>query len=86
MAGRRARAAAAPRGGGARGDGRADYFGSSFSSTRERGRWRRLGPATEGFATFHPSAILRTPDEQRAAMYRRLVQDLSEIAKRTKAA
>jgi len=59
-------------------------FGSSFSITRERGRWRRLGPATEGFATLHPSAILRTPDEQRAAMYRRLVQDLSEITKRTR--
>jgi len=58
-------------------------FGSSFSITRERGRWRRLGPATEGFATFHPSAILRTPDEQRAAMYRQLVQDLTEISKRT---
>ena len=56
-------------------------FGNSFSITRERGQWRRLGPATEGFATFHPSAILRTQDEQRAAMYRLLVQDLSEIAK-----
>jgi len=57
-------------------------FGSSFSITRERGRWRRLGPATEGFATFHPSAIMRAPDEQRAAMYRQLVQDLSEVSKR----
>jgi uracil-DNA glycosylase len=57
-------------------------FGNSFSITRERGQWRRLGPATEGFATFHPSAILRTQDEQRAAMYRLLVQDLSEIPKR----
>ncbi|HEY6824719.1 MAG TPA: UdgX family uracil-DNA binding protein [Steroidobacteraceae bacterium] len=58
-------------------------FGSSFTLTRERGQWRRLGPATEGFATFHPSAILRTPDEKRAAMYRQLVEDLSEITKRT---
>lgn len=57
-------------------------FGSSFSITRERGQWRRLGPATEGFATFHPSAILRAPDEQRAAMYRQLVQDLSEVTER----
>ncbi len=57
-------------------------FGSTFSITRERGRWRRLGPHTEGFATLHPSAILRTPDEQRAAMYRQLVQDLSEISQR----
>ncbi|MGN6452849.1 MAG: UdgX family uracil-DNA binding protein [Steroidobacteraceae bacterium] len=57
-------------------------FGSSFSITRERGQWRRLGPATEGFATFHPSAILRAPDEQRAVMYRQLVQDLSEVTER----
>jgi uracil-DNA glycosylase len=57
-------------------------FGSGFSITRERGRWRRLAPDTEGFATWHPSAILRSPDEQRATMYRQLVHDLSEIAKR----
>ena len=58
-------------------------FGNTFSITRERGQWRRLGPETEGFATFHPSAILRTPDEQRATLYRQLVEDLSGIAKRT---
>lgn len=58
-------------------------FGSSFSITRERGTWRRLGPQSEGCATWHPSAILRTPDVERAAMYRQLVQDLSEIRKRT---
>ena len=57
-------------------------FGSSFSITRERGQWRRLGPANEAFATFHPSAILRTPDEQRTAMCRQLVQDLSEVTER----
>jgi uracil-DNA glycosylase len=58
-------------------------FGSTFSITRERGTWRRLGPDTEAFATFHPSAILRAPDEQRAAMYRQLLEDLSEIPRRT---
>jgi uracil-DNA glycosylase len=57
-------------------------FGNSFSITRERGAWRRLGPATEAFATFHPSAILRTPDEQRATLYRQLVDDLSQIPQR----
>src|SRR5215469_15262138 len=51
-------------------------FGNSFSITRERGVWRRLGPATEGCATFHPSAVLRARDQQRAALYRLLVQDL----------
>ena len=58
-------------------------FGSTFSITRERGRWRRLGPDTEGFATWHPSAVLRTPDEERAKVYRQLVHDLSEILRRT---
>jgi uracil-DNA glycosylase len=57
-------------------------FGSSFSIMRERGHWRRLGPDTEGFATFHPAAILRARDEQRAAMYRQLVDDLAAIRKR----
>jgi uracil-DNA glycosylase family protein len=57
-------------------------FGTTFSITRERGIWRRLGPDSEAFATFHPSAILRAPDEQRAAMYRQLLEDLSEIPKR----
>ena len=60
-------------------------FGSTFSITRERGEWRRLGEDTEGVATFHPSAVLRAPDEQRATMYRHLVEDLSEIRKRTSA-
>ena len=60
-------------------------FGSTFSITRERGAWHRLGADTEGFATFHPSAVLRAPDEQRATMYRHLVEDLSEIRKRTSA-
>ena len=58
-------------------------FGNSFSITRERGQWRRLAAGTEGFATWHPSAILRTPDEQRASIYRQLVQDLSQIPKRS---
>lgn len=57
-------------------------FGSTFSITRERGRWRRLGPDTEGLATWHPSAVLRAPDEERARVYRQLVQDLSEIVTR----
>jgi DNA polymerase len=58
-------------------------FGSTFSITRERGRWRRLGADSEGLATWHPSAILRAPDEKRARVYRQLVHDLSEIARRT---
>jgi uracil-DNA glycosylase len=54
-------------------------FGSTFSIMRERGRWRQLPGGQEGFATWHPSAVLRTPDEKRDSMYRQLVEDLSEI-------
>lgn len=54
-------------------------FGSTFSIVRERGRWRALGAGGEGFATWHPAAVLRTPEENRATMYRQLVEDLSEI-------
>jgi DNA polymerase len=60
-------------------------FGSAFSITRERGRWHRLGPDTEGLATWHPSAVLRTPEGERARVYGQLVQDLSEIARRAAA-
>jgi len=54
-------------------------FGSTFSIVRERGRWRQLADGRRGFATWHPSAVLRTPDEKRDSMYRQLVEDLMEI-------
>jgi uracil-DNA glycosylase family protein len=54
-------------------------FGSTFSIVRERGRWRALGAGQQGLATWHPSAVLRTPDEKRESMYRQLVEDLSEV-------
>jgi uracil-DNA glycosylase len=56
-------------------------FGSTFSIIRNRGRWQRLGPNTEGFATWHPSAVLRAPGERHAELYRQLVEDLAEIPK-----
>jgi DNA polymerase len=40
-------------------------FGSSFSIARERGHWRGLDTHLEGFATWHPSAVLRAADERR---------------------
>jgi uracil-DNA glycosylase len=55
-------------------------LGNTFSITRERGRWHRLGPDSVGIATWHPSAVLRAPDEQRATMYRQLVDDLAKLA------
>jgi len=57
-------------------------FGATFSVTRERGRWRKLGGSAEGFATWHPSAVLRAPEERREELYRQLVQDLGTIRKR----
>lgn len=54
-------------------------FGSTFSIVRERERWRALGAGREGLATWHPSAVLRSPDEKRESMYRQLVEDLSEV-------
>jgi len=57
-------------------------FGDAFRVTRERGRWQRLAADAMGFATWHPSAILRAPDERREELYRELVQDLSTIKQR----
>lgn len=57
-------------------------FGGTFSIVRQRGRWQQLAPGREGLATWHPSAVLRTPDENRDAMYRQLVEDLREVARR----
>lgn len=56
-------------------------FGSTFSVTRERGRWRKLAAGVAGFATFHPSAVLRAPEDRRSELYRKLVQDLQTIKK-----
>jgi uracil-DNA glycosylase len=57
-------------------------FGNTFSVTRERGRWREFGAGVAGFATWHPSAVLRAPQERRAELYRQLVEDLSTIKRR----
>jgi uracil-DNA glycosylase len=54
-------------------------FGSTFSVMRERGRWRSLGAGAAGFATLHPSAVLRAPEDRRAELYRQLVHDLKGI-------
>jgi uracil-DNA glycosylase len=54
-------------------------FGRTFSVTRERGKWRRLPAGAEGFATWHPSAVLRAPDDRRDELYRQLVRDLASL-------
>lgn len=57
-------------------------FGNSFRITRDRGQWRDLDERTQGMATWHPSAILRAPDDRREDMYRELVEDLRSITER----
>jgi uracil-DNA glycosylase len=54
-------------------------FGNDFSVTRARGQWRRLDDRTEAVATWHPSAVLRAPDERRDELYRQLVADLVTV-------
>lgn len=56
-------------------------FGNAFRLSTQRGQWRDLGPQARGLATWHPSAVLRMPHEQRRhAAYRELVADLHEVA------
>jgi DNA polymerase len=56
-------------------------FGSGFRITRERGAWRPLGKGTQGLATWHPSAVLRMPEEERRHQaFAELVADLREVA------
>lgn len=55
-------------------------FGASFRLTRERGRWIELDDGSRAMATWHPSAILRTPSASREIRYRELVRDLAELA------
>jgi len=53
-------------------------LGGQFRVTRERGILRDgpTGSGTRLLATLHPSAILRTPPEEREAAYQGLVADL----------
>lgn len=57
-------------------------LGAAFRITRDRGKVIEGALGRAVIATFHPSAILRAPDEAtRAANYRLLVQDLSVASK-----
>lgn len=51
-------------------------FGNGFRLTRERGQWRPVGPAAQGLATWHPSAILRMRSPQREEARAQLLADL----------
>lgn len=61
-------------------------FGASFRLSRERGRWIKLDARSRALATWHPSAILRTPGSAREQRYRELVQDLRALAAAIEAA
>ncbi|WP_426702602.1 UdgX family uracil-DNA binding protein [Rhodanobacter sp. Col0626] len=56
-------------------------FGKSFRITSQRGEWHDLGEGVRGLATWHPSAVLRMPrQERRQQAYAELVADLREVA------
>ena len=53
-------------------------LGSTFTLTRERGTLKSTPYAERVIATFHPSAILRAPDDvAREGMYRTMKDDLA---------
>jgi DNA polymerase len=52
-------------------------FGRSFRLLRDRGVWRELSSGARGFATVHPSYLLRLRTEsEREAAYAAFVRDL----------
>ena len=55
-------------------------FGPGFRLTRQRGQWQRLDARTQALATWHPSAVLRTPGPGRPQRYAELVRDLARLA------
>jgi DNA polymerase len=56
-------------------------FGNDFRITSERGKWKHLGDDVRGLATWHPSAVLRMPrEERRQEAFAELVADLRKVA------
>lgn len=60
-------------------------FGNRFRVTREHGQWQPLANGVQGIASWHPSAILRMPGDQREIGYRELVVDLQKVAEAVRA-
>ena len=56
-------------------------FGKAFRVTAQRGRPVRTEHAAVGFATVHPSAVLRAPADLRAEAERLFVNDLKKVAR-----
>jgi uracil-DNA glycosylase len=55
-------------------------FGPTFRVTVQRGKTLRTPLAEAGFATVHPSAVLRSPSELRGDAEKAFVADLRKIA------
>jgi DNA polymerase len=56
-------------------------FGKTFRVTAQRGRLVPTPFAEAGFATVHPSAVLRAPGPLRAEAEREFVSDLKKVAR-----
>jgi DNA polymerase len=56
-------------------------FGKAFRVTAQRGRAVPTTHAEAGFATVHPSAVLRAPGDLRAEAERQFVNDLKKVAR-----
>ena len=56
-------------------------FGNTFRVTAQRGRAITTPLADAGFATVHPSSVLRTPGDLRAEAERAFVDDLKKVAR-----
>jgi DNA polymerase len=56
-------------------------FGAQTRVTTQRGRVLRTPLADAGFATVHPSAVLRAPGELRAEAEQAFVDDLKKVAR-----
>jgi len=57
-------------------------FGNGFRLTAERGQWRPLDARTDAIASWHPSAVLRMREPERAATRALLLADLKAVARR----
>jgi len=55
-------------------------FGATFRVTTQRGKAIRTPLAEAGFATVHPSAVLRSPSELRGDAEKAFVSDLKKVA------
>jgi len=56
-------------------------FGPTFSVMKHRGKPLESELAPVVFATVHPSAVLRAPEDERAAAERKFFADVARVAR-----